>query len=1186
LPFVQITPIAGSVGKSVNISGNGYGNQEAVHVRFGTILTITAITSEATGSFAGIFVVGLHTYGTTTITAIGLLTSAAEKTTFDVVSAITMVTPTEGTVGIIVTVSGNGFGASEQITIGFGNRASITLCSSDDFGSWTTTFTNDTQSYGTKSVFATGTVSGEVATNTFKILGRFYGVSPNKGSVGTVVTIRGDGYGSGTGERLHVDFGQTTNIISTTIFAATEGSWTQTFTINTQSNGTTSITVRGDGSGQSITNVFCIEPHITSVNPGFGFVGEWVTITGDGFGVSETIKVDFGITSSIVLVSTSDKGTFTAAFTVDTQGYGTTSVVAVGGTSGVSEWDEFVIKARIANVSPGQGTVGTTVTVEGNGYKATESVEISFGNHSTITTAAVNGSGAFTAVFTVDTQSYDNTTITAIGTGSGASSSGNFKILPEVPWISPTIGTVGTIVTVLGTGYAASEWITIDFGTSIPLVTSNAGITSANGSFSINFTVNTQPYGTTTVKAKSRDYSNLRSFERGFVITSRIISTSPAEGTVGTKISISGNGFAAGEGVKIKFGSEITIAIITSSNAGYFTGSFTVNTQDFGTRTIWANGLLDTINHIGQAEFKIRGRMTEVTPLSGTVGSRVTVNGDGYGSYEDIVINFGNTTSITTEKTNYGTGIFSIGFTVDTQCLGTKTITIRGLSSGETNTAASFTIKPEIWSVTPTKGSIGTTITLQMTGYGQGEYVAINFGNLPSIYSGSSTSGNGTISATMTIDAQPYGTTTITVIGADTGASAANKFVVIPNITLITPKLGSVGTMVSVTGNGYSISETVTVQFGANLTKTTTASQLGTFSLTFTVNTQVYGTKTIIATGNTPDTHKAENYEFKIIPSIIEVTPGQGTVGQLITVKGNGYAYEIIRIGFGTNATILDNKWANANGTFSYSFTVDTQSYGTTSVRATGVSSGWAATSTFFIKTSIYSISPSEGTVGTPLTIKGNGFEAGNTLSIRFGVPYLTDPGTATTEGSFVRIFTLDEQPGGTVTVTANTSPQAQADRAFYIKANIHTVSPQMGSVGTSVTIIGNGYKASDTISVSFGTTPPCIGTASASGADVNDGHGLGGTFTYVFTINSQPCGSTTITANGQTFNSASNIFYIKATIYSLTPRAGTVGTVVNIAGSGYKAIEPININFGTHDNIIPAVVDRWFGLFLGNIYH
>ncbi|MEK7813924.1 MAG: hypothetical protein AAB296_09195, partial [Candidatus Desantisbacteria bacterium] len=378
--------------------------------------------------------------------------------------------------------------------------------------------------------------------------------------------------------------------------------------------------------------------------------------------------------------------------------------------------------------------------------------------------------------------------------------------------------------------------------------------------------------------------------------------------------------------------------------------------------------------------------------------------------------------------------------------------------------------------------------------------------------------------------------------------------------------------LVSVTGDGYGTSETVTLEFGVGagkLTKQGTADCLGTFSLTFTVNTQAYGTKTIVVTGTATDTHKAENYDFKILPNIIEVTPSQGTVGQIITVKGNGYINEQVKIGFGTNATILNNWVTNLSGTFSFNFTVDTQPYGTASVTATGAIAGMA-TSTFFIKTSIFSISPSEGTVGSLLVINGNGFEAGGTLSVLFGVPLLINPGTATTAGSFERVFTLDEQPGGTVTVTASTSEQVQADKAFYIKANIHTVSPSNGSVGTSVIIVGNGYKASDMISVKFGTTPD-RGTASASGvADINNG--LGGTFTLTFTINSQPCGSTTITATGQTLNTASNIFYIKATIYSLTPTSGTVGTLVNISGSGYKAVEPINISFGSHPNITTGV--------------
>jgi len=67
-----------------------------------------------------------------------------------------MVAPTAGTVGTVVTISGTGYGANDNITIAFGTNDNIQQAVADEYGSFTTSFTVDTQAYGTTTITVSG----------------------------------------------------------------------------------------------------------------------------------------------------------------------------------------------------------------------------------------------------------------------------------------------------------------------------------------------------------------------------------------------------------------------------------------------------------------------------------------------------------------------------------------------------------------------------------------------------------------------------------------------------------------------------------------------------------------------------------------------------------------------------------------------------------------------------------------------------------------------------------------------------------------------------------------------------------------------------------------------------------------------------------------------------------------------
>jgi len=89
-----------------------------------------------------------------------------------------------------------------------------------------------------------------------------------------------------------------------------------------------------------------------------------------------------------------------------------------------------LVSARI-EVSPTSGTIGSIVTVRGEGFRPTETITINFGKTLNIVTPRADNSGKFQVSFTVDTQPMGLTTVVALGMVSQCKAMAYFLILPS-----------------------------------------------------------------------------------------------------------------------------------------------------------------------------------------------------------------------------------------------------------------------------------------------------------------------------------------------------------------------------------------------------------------------------------------------------------------------------------------------------------------------------------------------------------------------------------------------------------------------------------------------------------------------------------------------------------------------------------------------------------------------------------
>jgi IPT/TIG domain-containing protein len=182
-----------------------------------------------------------------------------------------------------------------------------------------------------------------------------------------------------------------------------------------------------------------------------------------------------------------------------------------------------------------------------------------------------------------------------------------------------------------------------------------------------------------------------------------------------------------------------------------------------------------------------------------------------------------------------------------------------------------------VTSFTPTSGPVGTSVTI--TGEGFDTTTAVDFNGTAATFT--------IVSPTELTATVPSGATSgpISVTNTDgTGISSTN-FTVIPApvVTGFTPGSGSSGTIVTISGTGFTNASDV--QFG------------GISATNFTVNSDVQITATVptnAATGPitvvTPGGTDASTDTFEVLvpPTITAFTPKQGTVGSVIVVTGTG----------------------------------------------------------------------------------------------------------------------------------------------------------------------------------------------------------------------------------------------------------------------------------------------------------
>jgi FtsP/CotA-like multicopper oxidase with cupredoxin domain len=358
---------------------------------------------------------------------------------------ITAISPTSGPAGTVITVTGTNLKDPENLGIYEFNGATVTPTS---ITATSVVLTVPTGAASGKISIMSGGVfaTSQVFTVTVPPVPTITKLSHNYGAPGAVNTITGTNFGTTQG----------TSTVTFNGTRATPGAWNATsITVPVPAGATTGnivVTVGGAASNGSAFTIYS-DPTISGISPTSGPVGTVITVTGTNLKDPENLGL---VQFDGVTVTPTGVTATSMQLTVPT---GATSGKVTVISSGVTAASQvFTVTAvpvpTITRLSHNYGAPGAVNTITGTNFGASQGASRITFNGTVAKPTAWNATS-----ITVPVPAGATTGNIVVTVGGEASNGSAFTVYPDptITGISPTSGTVGTVITVTGTYLADPE---------------------------------------------------------------------------------------------------------------------------------------------------------------------------------------------------------------------------------------------------------------------------------------------------------------------------------------------------------------------------------------------------------------------------------------------------------------------------------------------------------------------------------------------------------------------------------------------------------------------------------------------------------------------------------------------------------------------------------------------------------
>ncbi|MBN2075547.1 MAG: hypothetical protein JW762_08365 [Dehalococcoidales bacterium] len=419
----------GAIGQEVNISGSGFDPgtpaDRSVNIIFGkypgTVMNYSVGIYEiveieplnADGSFStsfdvpdvlsggvieeviqGTYYVYLTYHIPPSTNTLDILQIAA----FNVLAGAISITPAGGSPGTELSISGQEFGALEEIIVKY-DEVAIPIFQGDTSTDGSGSFQNTRilvppSAAGVHALTVIGKTSSHQAGRTFTITPTL-NIQPSPGAASSTITVSGTGFGAGA--NVNVTFN------NQSIFSGTtdgNGSFVKSLPAGTFAEGTYIVNA-GDTAGNSAQLSYDILDASVTLEPSAGSPGHEVMVSGAGFRPDKTITIRFeDASASDMSVKSDNDGNFNTFFTVPWSNMGSWEVdVSDGHTTKtmIFEVNTSGLIDPITNESF-PGCAGAGIGIAGQNFIAGRTVTVTFSG-TQVATGTVESNGTFNVPF-------------------------------------------------------------------------------------------------------------------------------------------------------------------------------------------------------------------------------------------------------------------------------------------------------------------------------------------------------------------------------------------------------------------------------------------------------------------------------------------------------------------------------------------------------------------------------------------------------------------------------------------------------------------------------------------------------------------------------------------------------------------------------------------------------------------
>jgi hypothetical protein len=346
-----------------------------------------------------------------------------------------------------------------------------------------------------------------------------------------------------------------------------------------------------------------------------------------------------------------------------------------------------------------------------------------------------------------------------------------------------------------------------------------------------------------------------------------VVLITPGSGATGTTITIQGNNFDSyiGDSVTITFdATQILSSPVEIPPSGGFTTEFMVpETAGVGRHWITVYSTGSTVSMLARNFFIVEETLITMDIFEGPVATEVNISGQGFYSNRMVSIYYYN---IAAEKigdtATSATGLFTYNFTIPNSTGGSHKITVINDKGNQADTE--FEVIPVVL-INKSAAGPGELLAMTGSGFGYRSLVDITLGTYPVTTVRTNDTGN--FEVIFNIPAVNPGIFDIKALD-DLSNQAKVRFTVTASVG-ISHTSGAVGSIITISGSGFTAGKPVNVVYDDVTVATVTADNFGRFVISFDIPVSTSGDHLIAVSDGT----FAEYYNF-VVESEAPAVPG------------------------------------------------------------------------------------------------------------------------------------------------------------------------------------------------------------------------------------------------------------------------------------------------------------------------